>query len=224
MLSQEELRKSPLFDGISYESYLAMCDCFHTVSRSFQPGDLIYDFSNGNAVGVVERGLALLRRTDEQGVCTVMEELESGSVFGQTLAFPGNCNDLLQVICRRPCDVLFIDYAHILKRCEKACKHHSILVQNMLRLMSDKARALTERIDVLSRRSIQEKLLCYFEQLSAKAGSCTFSLPFSLSTLAEYIAADRSAMMRELKRLREQKIISTKKREITLLSACVQAK
>lgn len=33
-------------------------------------------------------------------------------------------------------------------------------------LMSDKAQALSERVDVLSRRSIREKLLCYFRQLA----------------------------------------------------------
>ena len=83
---------------------------------------------------------------------------------------PASSGDSLEVICRTPCDVLFIDYPHILKRCERACTHHSLLVQNMLRLMSDKAQALSERVDVLSRRSIREKLLCYFRQLADKAG------------------------------------------------------
>ena len=78
------------------------------------------------------------------------------------------------------------------------------MVQNMVRLMADKAQALSRRVDVLSRRSIREKLLCYFRQLSQQAESRTFTLPFSLSTLADYIATDRSAMMRELKRLREE--------------------
>ena len=217
MLTPEELQASPLFDDISYESYLAMYDCFHAVSRTFQAGDLIYDFSaGGNAVGVVERGEAVLLRVDEEGVSTVMETLPSGGVFGRTLAFAGNRSDSLQVIARLTCEVLFIDYAHILKRCEKACTHHSVLVQNMLRLMADKAQALSERVDVLSRRSIRDKLLCFFDQLADKAGSDTFSLPFSLSTLADYIATDRSAMMREMKRLRESGEIRTEGREITL--------
>ena len=86
------------------------------------------------------------------------------------------------MVCRTACDVVFIDYPHILKRCERACTHHSLLVQNMLRLISDKAQALSERVDVLSRRSIREKLLCYFHQLAEKEGSRTFQLPFSLST------------------------------------------
>ena len=219
MLSKQELETSPLFQDISYEEYSRLLTCFQAVQKSFRSDDLIYDFSSpqNDAVGIVERGCAALIRIDEEGVATVMEELGPGGVFGRTLAFAGASGDSLQVVCRTPCDVLFIDYPHILKRCENACNHHSVLVQNMLRLMSDKAQALSQRVDVLSRRSIREKLLCYFRQLSEQAGSNTFTLPFSLSTLADYIATDRSAMMRELKRLREEGAIRSDGRQFTLL-------
>lgn len=219
MLSQQELAKSPLFQDISYEDYRSLLTCFQAVQKAFRPDDLIYDFSapNNDAVGIVERGGAALIRIDEEGVSTVMEELGPGGVFGRTLAFAGSSEDSMEVVCRTPCDVLFIDYPHMLKRCEHACGHHSVLVQNMLRLMNDKAQALSQRVDVLSRRSIREKLLCYFRQLSKKAGSNTFVLPFSLSTLADYIATDRSAMMRELKRLREEGIVRSDGRQFTLL-------
>ena len=218
MLSRQELEKSPLFQDISYEEYCRMLDCFQAVQRSFRTDDLIYDFSSkeSNAVGIIERGEASVIRIDKDGVSTVLEELSVGGVFGRTLAYAGSVRDSMEVVCRTPCDVLFIDYPHIFKRCEKACTHHSLLVQNMLRLMADKAQALSLRVDVLSRRSIREKLLCYFRQLSEQEGKQTFTLPFSLSTLADYIATDRSAMMRELKRVKEEGVIRSDGRKITL--------
>lgn len=219
MLTAQELEQSPLFQNISYDEYCRMLTCFQAVQKSFRPDDMIYDFTDpkNDAVGIVERGEAVLIRIDEGGVTTVMEELGSGGVFGRTLAFAGVGHDSLEVVCRTPCDVLFIDYTHILKRCENACTHHSLLVQNMLGLMNDKAQALSRRVDVLSRRSIREKLLCYFRQLAEQAGSSEFTLPFSLSTLADYIATDRSAMMRELKRLRTEGLIRSDGRRFTLL-------
>lgn len=221
MLSQQELEKSPLFQDISYDDYRCLLTCFQAVHKSFRAEELIYDFSwpKNDAVGVVERGQAQLIRIDEEGVETVLEELGAGGVFGKTLAFSTSAGDSLEVVCRTPCDVLFIDYPHILKRCENACLRHSILVRNMLKLMSDKAQALSQRVDVLSRRSIREKLLCYFRQLAGQANSNTFVLPFSLSTLADYIATDRSAMMRELKRLREEGAVHSDGRRFTLTEA-----
>lgn len=219
MLAPRELENSPLFQDISYEDYKRMMPCFQAVERFYQSDELIYDFGGvrRDDVGIVERGTAALIRIDEEGVATVMEELGPGGVFGRNLAFAGSAGDSLEVVCRTPCEVLFIDYPHILRRCENACSYHSTLVQNMLHLVADKAQALSERIDVLSRRSIREKLLCYFRQLEGRAGGESFTLPFSLSVLADYIATDRSAMMRELKRLREEGVVRSEGRRFTLV-------
>ena len=219
MLSERELESSPLFRNITYEEYLRMLTCFQAVQKSYPAAELVYDFSavRTDAIGVVERGSASLIRIDEEGVSTVLEEMGPGGVFGRDLAFAGSAEDSLEVVARTPCDVLFIDYPHLFHRCEKACTHHSILVQNMLGLLSDKAQALSERVDVLSRRSIREKLLCYFRQLDEKSGGAPCALPFSFSVLADYIATDRSAMMRELRRLKEEGILRTEGRKITLL-------
>lgn len=217
MLSEQELQKSPLFQNISYQEYREILTCFQAVQRSFRADELIYDFST-DAVGVVEQGQAALIRIDVDGVSTVLEDLGMGSIFGKTLAFAGSTGDSLEVVCRRPCTVVFINYDHLFSPCGNACRRHSVMVQNMVRLMADKAQALSRRVDVLSRRSIREKLLCYFRQLAQQAGGSTFTLPFSLSTLADYIATDRSAMMRELKRLREEGSVRSDGRQFTLYS------
>lgn len=219
MLSSQELEKSLLFQGISREEYQRILACFQAVERTYQADELIYDFGEAGRddISIVEQGKAALIRIDEDGVATVLEELGPGGVFGRNLAFAGPLGDSLQVVCRTPCRVTYLDYPHILRRCENACDYHSALVRNMLGLMADKAQALSERVDVLSRRSIRDKLLCYFRQLAGRAGSATFTLPFSLSVLADYIATDRSAMMRELKRLREEGVVRSEGRRFTLL-------
>ncbi len=217
-MTHRDLERDPLFRDITHEEYSRMMECFQAVRKSFRADETICDLSQGKSedVGVIERGEAVLLRTDEDGVATVLEELRPGGVFGRMLAY-AHANDSLEVVARTPCEVLFIDYPHILKRCERACTYHSLLVRNMLLLMSGRAQALSERIDVLSRRSIRDKLLCCFRQMAAKAGGDTFVLPFSLSVLADYIATDRSAMMRELKHLREQGAVRTEGRRFTLL-------
>ena len=57
----------------------------------------------------------------------------------------------------------------------------------------------------------------YFNIMSARSLNRTFYLNFSLTDLADYLSIDRSAMMRELKTLQEDKIISKEKNKITLL-------
>ena len=57
---------------------------------------------------------------------------------------------------------------------------------------------------------------CTAVLFSYKDFSC-FSLPLSLSDLADYLAVDRSAMMRELKKLNNEHIIYSKGQNITIL-------
>ena len=59
-------------------------------------------------------------------------------------------------------------------------------------------------------RQVRERVL------AARSGGSDFSLPFSLSALADYISADRSAMMRELKKMREEDLLSVHGRDVTL--------
>ena len=213
-----EIGVSPLFRDVSEESQQAMRTCFAMREYSFRAGEVIYDFSEGrNMVGVLTQGAAVIERIDHQGSRTILERLERGGVFGEMLMFENVAGDSITVVAERPCRVWFMAASQVTKRCENACLHHSILVQNLFRLLSTKTLRLSERVEVLSRRSIREKLLCFFEQLADEHGSRTFPLPFSLSMLADYISADRSAMMRELKKLKEEGVVQTENRRVTIL-------
>ena len=213
-----EIGASPLFRGISEESQQAMRTCFDMREVSFRADEVIYDFGAGrNMVGVLAEGAAVIERIDQQGSRTILERLESGGVFGEMLMFENVAGDSITVIAEEPCRVWFMQDEHMTRRCEKACAHHSRLVENMFHIMTEKAAALSERVEVLSRRSIREKLLCYFGLLAGQRQKPSFQLPFSLSALADYISADRSAMMRELKNLVDEGIIERNGKKVRIL-------
>ena len=209
--------QTPVFDGISEEECRRIYECFGVQERRFQPEELIYDFDTGRrTVGVLATGSAILERVDQRGDRTILEHLQPGGVFGEMLMFENVAGDSITVVAERPCRVWFMAADQVTKRCENACDHHSRMVENMFHLVADKATALSERVEVLSRRSIRDKLLCYFSLLAAKTGGNGVTLPFSLSALADYISADRSAMMRELKKMRDEHLLSVQGRAVTL--------
>jgi CRP-like cAMP-binding protein len=70
---------------------------------------------------------------------------------------------------------------------------------------------------LLSNKTIRDKLLTYFNNLSIENSSKTFELPLSLTDLSDYLMIERTAMMRELKRLKDEKIIKKVKNKITVL-------
>ena len=76
---------------------------------------------------------------------------------------------------------------------------------------------LNTRIELLTKRSIRDKLIGYFTLISSKNLNKSFTLPFSLTDLADYLNVDRSAMMREMKSLKEEGFIEKNGNRITLL-------
>ena len=76
---------------------------------------------------------------------------------------------------------------------------------------------MSERIEVLSNRTIREKLNCYFKLMAIHTGKMEFDLPFTMTALAENICADRSAMMREVKKMTEDGLVKITRRRVKLL-------
>lgn len=212
-----EAVKTPILEGITLEEQEQMRVCFGVREERFRAGETVYDFAEGRKyLGLIARGSAVIQRIDHQGGRTILEHLESGGVFGEMLMFENVAGDSITVVAETACRVWFMAADQVTKRCEKACTHHTQVVENMFQLVAEKATSLYERVEVLSRRSIRDKLMCYFSLMAAKNRSGEFLLPFSLSALADYISTDRSAMMRELKKMKDERLVEVAGRQVTL--------
>ncbi|MCI8703807.1 MAG: Crp/Fnr family transcriptional regulator [Anaerotignum sp.] len=213
----ENLSKTELFSGISDEDIQQMLVCFQSFQKNYKEKETIsIRNSFGDYIGLLLEGCISISRIRMDGSLDMLEYIEDSGIFGDAFTF-GNQEDAILVLCEQDCRVLFIEKHHIIKRCPNACLHHSRLVENLMHLMAGKVMRLTEKVDILSHRSIRGKLLCYFRILSTQAGSPVFPLPFSLMALANFLCVDRSAMMRELKKMKEEGILERNGKMMRLL-------
>lgn len=205
-----------VFDGITEEELQRMVVCFHARFKDYEPDEKISTYNQKeNLVGVILEGEADLIKYDQDGYRNIIEHLGTQDLFGSMLYQPFDEGELEVVSCNK-CRVIYFDYQHLIKRCENACLHHSLLVNNVLQIFSNKTRQLHSRIEILSQRSTRNKLLLYFQQQAFEHHSATFQLPFTLNAMADYLFIDRSAMLREMKKMREEGLIDSKGRNITL--------
>lgn len=213
----ENLSKNPFFENVSAESIEQMMTCFNMQKKTYRTKDIIttYD-ATGDFIGLLLEGTISVNRISIDGSLDMLEYLENTGVFGASFAF-ANREDEFIAICEKDCTVLFFEKQHIAKCCAKACQCHTQVVENLMQLMAEKVIHLTEKVDILSHRSIRGKLMCYFRIQSTKQGKLTFQLPMSLLKLANYLCIDRSAMMREIKKMKEEEIVEINGGEVTLL-------
>ena len=177
---------------------------------------ILKSINSNNILGIIEEGSAQIIRTDYDGNIIIIDDLSSGSIFGTKFSLLDN--DEYDIITKEECKIIFIDYDYILKIDQKRSIYYQKFLINLLNIMSKMVRSQNERINILTRKTTREKLLEYFENESRKTFSKSFYLSFNLTELAEYLSIDRSAMMREIKRLKENKIIESSGNKIQMLN------
>ena len=175
---------------------------------------IAYSIGNRNLIGIIEEGNAKLLRYDYDGARTILDEMNVGDIFSDM--FLSTDSGELSVIATTDCKVTFIEYDKLIEEC-KTSKIAPVLLDNLVKLITKKLIKRNERIELLTRRSIRNKLLRYFELEDKKNNSKNFNLKYNYTELADYLSIDRSAMMRELKNLKEDKLIEDINKKITIL-------
>lgn len=208
----------PLFSNIRESELKKLYTCLHAKEVKFEQNAEICSYDNQKGVlGVVTQGEVIIKKIDLNGNSTILDHIQKNGVFSDIFAFTATEANFIGVYAGEPTTVMFFDYPSVFKRCEKACEYHSTFVENLLKIVIDKSKTLSQRVEILSNKTIREKILSYASIVVNQVGSLTFTLPMSLTSFAEYLCVDRSAMMRELKKLSEQGIIKTNKRTFTVL-------
>lgn len=192
-------------------------NCKNVQKKSFHKNQTITTYiQKRNQVGIIISGEADLVRYDLNGEKSIIEHYTKNDIFGEAFYIVSTNNELY-VEAKKNCEILFFNYDNIYHKCRNNCKFHQTLSENFSALILNKVMDLNTRLEILTKRSIREKLCGYFNILSTRNFNKTFSLPFSLTDLADFLSVDRSAMMREIKSLKDEGFILKTGNKITLL-------
>lgn len=186
-----------------------------TVTFEFPKNNTILEkIKNDNFLGIIINGLLQIIKTDYNGNRTIIEELSENSMFGSRISSLSNKE--YSIITKEDTKIIIIDYEQIL-RCNINSNYYNQFIKNLLDITINSVNSKNERIEILTKKTIRNKLLEYFRIVSSKNNSRNIYLPFTFTDLADYLAIDRSAMTRELKYLKEEGFIEIKNKRITLL-------
>lgn len=207
---------SNIFDDLSKAQMTKLFDLLGVHRYKFNKNqEVLPTLKNGNIIGIIMSGYAQIIHIEYNGNEIVMEDLIENSVFGTNISATNSEN--CQILAKEETEVLVIDYAQIIN--PKNLKHSffNTFLRNLFDIINSKFKESNERVKILEKKQIRDKLLEYFEIEHKKSGSRNIYLTTTFRDLADYIAVNRSAMFRELKHLKEEKFIEVKGRKVTLL-------
>lgn len=207
--------KSP-FEELSKSQINKLYDLLGVHVYNFNKNqEILPTIKSENIVGVVLSGHAQIINIEYNGNEIIIENLFVNSIFGTNISAT-NSEDC-QIIAKEDTQVLVIDYDKLINPTNLKYNYFNIFFRNLFDIINTKFREKNERIKILEKKQIRDKLLEFFEIEHKKTRLKYIELPFSFRDLADYLAVNRSAMFRELSHLKDEKFIDIKNRKITLL-------
>lgn len=181
-----------------------LSNCVNVKRKTFYNKDLILSYAPiKKKIGFITYGKANIVKMDKEGNTTIMRDLKQNDIFSNL--FFQDSEDEIYIISNGETEVIFIDYYTILKNCSRNCPFHNKLVLALFDLLILDNKQQNEKIELLSKRTVEEKILYFLKQRMNENN--VFKVTTSYKAISEYLFVDRSNLMRELKKMEEKGLI-----------------
>jgi len=200
------------FWGLTKEQITHMSEAGMLSVREFGKRQVLMNQDDDKElIGIMLKGDAFLESMNMEGQRRILDYFQEKESFVRK-CFPEMERGVCYVISRCRCQVAFINERKLTSNDD----FHETRAQILEEILMRAQRRAMMHADVLCQRSLRQKLLVYFGYLSRSGGRPFFDLPFSYTDCADYLAVDRSAMMRELGRMKDEGIVTVDGRRLRL--------
>ena len=208
------LTENTLFKGLTESQITDILSTAYHREKSFLDGEIIVHQGDViNNIGIVLSGNATGKKYTPDGEEIIVSNMKANSIFGDVLSGAIGFASPVTVQAVGPCRVLFIDYNQLLYS-HHPLAHH--VLQNMIQSISRKYFAQNKRMDILMLKSVRSKVLSYLEWQRQIKGTNTFAIDLDRRLLADFLGVERSALSRELSRMKADRLIDYHKNNFTL--------
>lgn len=205
------ISKTALFRGCPDEDILNMEEYLDFRTVRYERGNVVLgEGSIVTDIGLVLSGSVRIEHTDIWGNKSILGIVDAGGVFAEAYACVPNEPMIVDAVANEDCEILFISVPKLFNACP-VCGSQDRLIQNLIIISAKKNLELSKRSLHTSPKTIRGRLLSYFSQQISAQGSSKIVIPFDRQQLADYLNLDRSALSKELGKMRKDGLIEYSK-------------
>ena len=199
-----DLQELPLFRDISAAEVDRFIENTGAVIKRYERGSRFLKAYEANSnIGVIVEGEAQVLSEDRFGNEAISHNLERGAMLGSTSAilpkvpYTTNIEALTDVL------VLWVPYRPLLTAGPKLGRTHGIVMKNLLEAFCRKNLLMMEKIELLSQKTLRERLILYLLQRERRQNREKVHVPGRVQ-LAKELECNRSALTREISAMRAE--------------------
>lgn len=210
------LEKNPLFQSIPKEDLSSLLDCLGASEKKVSKSTvLVYAGDKIESIGIVISGCLRISRVDNFGNDSIVTTITEGNIFAEVFIAANVEISPVTITALEDSVIVFLNYRKLLTTCKNSCPSHVRLTENLLTIIAKKSLYLNKRIEILSKRTMRDKIFTFLE-IESK-GKESFIISLNREEMANYLCVDRSALSAELSRMQKDGLIRYVKNEFEIL-------
>lgn len=201
--------ETPIFKGVDKDQIYHVIKCLKGVIKEYDKEEYIYRTGeNIKKFGLVISGMVDIVVPLPSGDSYLIKRNYSKDIFGEAFAASKMNMGTMEIISKNKSEILFLEIPKAIT--EKACCRNPfkyVVMENLMILIAENNIFLNNKNQLISQKKLRDKILMYFYSLKNSLVNDEIFIPFNREELANYLVADRSALSRELSRMKKEGII-----------------
>ncbi len=210
------LQTTALFRGIEAAKIAALCRDLGCYRRSYYKGNFLWQQGESvKTAGVVLSGSVQAEKSCADGSTVIVTSHGVGALFGDILMSAEHTGSPVGIVAAEDTQVLFLPSENMMR--EGISAEHEALERfrlNLLGEMSEKYWLLHRKLGYLSAHGMRKRLSLWLLDCADESGAVTLSL--GREQLAAFLGVNRSALCRELSRMKAEGLVQPGRREICI--------
>ena len=212
------LKENIIFNGMTPDEIDQVLNELCAIEKTYKKNSLILCAGDiTDSLGLVISGSVTIESNDMWGNRTILSNVGEGGFFAETYALLENEPLLVDVRANENCRILFFKVGSLKKLKSNMNLWSFKLISNILMISANKNLHLSGRSFHTSPKTIRGRVMAYLSSISLKKESKEFDIPFDRQQLADYLNLERSALSKELGKMKKDGLIDVRKYHFKLL-------
>ena len=212
-----DISKLNFFNQVSFEELQELNNLGAFTEKDFSKGNII--FHTGDVVskmGIIMQGTVFIESNDIWGNRSILSVVEKGQAFAESYGYTKSPM-LVDAVAAENSTIVFFNLNILLEDIYQTKPWLFKIQKNLLLIATNKNIILSNRSFCTAPKTIRERLSIYFSQQAMINKSSDFTIPFNRQQLADFLNLDRSALSKELCKMRDDGLIEFNKTHFKLL-------
>lgn len=218
------VRKCELFRDVSDSSFENAMNVTEPYYQDLRRNEtLVRENEEFTKLAVVDSGKFVSVRSDYGGRSTMIKECSRGDIIGLNIVFSKTKKSptIVQATAAEN-RLIFIDLKSVLSPTYPDKRLQFALHTNLMRAIAEDSVKNIYKIDIVSKKTIRERVLAYLFILMKKRKNTAFRVDMDREHLAQYLDVTRSALSHELSKMRHEGLIECERDWFSISDKCIQ--